>query len=309
MTALAIVLGVLLDRFLGEVPKFHPLVGFGVCANRVEKYCNRWSSTMFVGVVIGGVSWLLLVSVFVMLIVIFKELLSPIVPTWLIDALLVYFAIGYKSLLAHAQAVIVALKSNDLAEARNKLARFVSRDTQNLTPSKVCAGATESVLENGSDAVFAPLFWFILAGAPGVVMYRLANTLDAMWGYRTKRFQWFGYLPAKIDDVLNFIPARMVAFSYALLGNTRQALQCWKWQAKGCASPNGGPVMCSGAGAMNVRLGGENYYHGVLVNKPEMGVGCEPNVTHIILSQELVSKTLILWLIIIVIGSGVNEFL
>ncbi|MFS2123623.1 cobalamin biosynthesis protein, partial [Pseudomonas sp. Pseusp97] len=128
---------------------------------------------------------------------------------WVVQALALYAALGLRSLGEHAEPVALALRAGDLNEARLRVGYMVSRETAELDETAVARAATESVLENGSDAVYAALFWFALAGAPGVVLYRLSNTLDAMWGYRNARFERFGWAAAKIDDVLNYIPARL----------------------------------------------------------------------------------------------------
>src|SRR5262249_9166632 len=157
-----------------------------------------------------------------------------------------------------------ALKDGDLVEARHAVSKIVSRECAGLDETQICCAAIESVLENGSDAVFAALFWFIVLGAPGVVLYRIVNTLDAMWGYRNARYEHFGWAAAKLDDLLNWIPARLTALTYALLGNSQNAI--WSWQNQGGKwySPNAGPVMSSGAGALDLQLGGPATYHGKL---------------------------------------------
>ncbi|MNZ78367.1 cobalamin biosynthesis protein [compost metagenome] len=162
---------------------------------------------------------------------------------------------------------------------------------------------TESVLENGSDAVFAALFWFLVAGAPGVVLYRLSNTLDAMWGYRNERFERFGWAAAKIDDVLNYLPARLVALTYALLGKTALALRCWQRQAPQWDSPNAGPVMAAGAGALGVALGGAAIYHGELHVRPDLGEGPAPGARDIERALNLVYGGVLLWLALLLLGS------
>ena len=154
----------------------------------------------------------------------------------------------------------------------------------------------------GSDAVFAALFWFCLLGAPGVVLYRLSNTLDAMWGYRNERFERFGWAAAKIDDVLNYVPARLVALTYALLGHTRLALRCWRRQAPLWDSPNAGPVMAAGAGALGVSLGGSAVYHGIEEQRPQLGEGAPPRARDIERALNLVYGGVALWMLVLVAG-------
>ncbi|QRY79050.1 cobalamin biosynthesis protein [Pseudomonas sp. PDNC002] len=220
---------------------------------------------------------------------------------WIVQVLALYAALGLRSLGEHADPVVLALRSGDLNEARLRVGYVVSRETAELDETAVARAATESVLENGSDAVFAALFWFAVAGAPGVVLYRLSNTLDAMWGYRNARFERFGWAAAKIDDVLNYIPARLVAFTYALLGHTRLALRCWRTQAPKWDSPNAGPVMAAGAGALGVSLGGSARYHGELHERPQLGEGPAPTAVDIWRALALVRQGVLLWLLIILI--------
>jgi adenosylcobinamide-phosphate synthase len=129
-----------------------------------------------------------------------------------------------------------------------------------------------------------------------VLLYRLSNTLDSMWGYRTARYNEFGWAAARLDDVLNYIPARLTALSYALLGHTRSALHCWRAQAPHWESPNAGPVMAAGAGALQVRLGGKAIYHGEISARPLLGCGAEVTGGDIARALQLVRRTLYLWL-------------
>ena len=180
--------------------------------------------------------------------------------------------------------------------ARHLTSRIVSRDTADASEQDLAKASTESLLENGNDAVFGTLFWFALAGGPGAVLFRLANTLDAMWGYRSNRFLYFGRAAARIDDALNFIPARLTALSYALLGGrASQAWRCWRSQAGAWSSPNGGPVMASGAGALGIALGGRAVYDGVAEMRPPLGLGQEPRAADIARAWSLVQSTALLW--------------
>jgi adenosylcobinamide-phosphate synthase len=224
---------------------------------------------------------------------------------YLVSIATLYFALGHQSLAEHAQRVHEALTKGDLVEARAKVGCIVSRDTGQMGGQAVASAAVESVLENGNDAVFGALFWFLIAGAPGVLLYRLANTLDAMWGYRTPRYLYFGWAAARLDDVLNFVPARLTALTYALIGHTRDALRCWRLQAGAWESPNAGPVMAAGAGALGVGLGGGAYYHGQWEDRPALGVGPRPDAASIPAALRLVRLGVALWLLVVIAIEGV----
>jgi adenosylcobinamide-phosphate synthase len=190
-----------------------------------------------------------------------------------------------------------ALASGDLAAARKLTSRIVSRDTGRASGSDLAKGAVESTLENGNDAVFGTLFWFAVAGGPGALLFRLANTLDAMWGYRNARFLAFGWMAARTDDVLNWIPARLTALSYGVLGDTRRARECWMTQAAAWPSPNAGPVMSAGAGSLGLALGGTAEYDGIVETRPPLGNGREAEGKDIARAWQLVARTTLLWLI------------
>jgi adenosylcobinamide-phosphate synthase len=160
----------------------------------------------------------------------------------------------------------------------------------------VAKACVESTLENGNDAVFGVLFWFALFGGAGAVLFRLSNTLDAMWGYKTGRFLRFGWAAARIDDLLNYVPARLTAISYALLGQTRVALACWRRQAPTWESPNAGPVMSAGAGSLGLALGGPAIYHGQIEERPSLGEGLPARREDIPRALSLVRRGIALWL-------------
>jgi adenosylcobinamide-phosphate synthase len=283
---LAALSAVLLDQLLGEVPRFHPLVGFGNLASAIEKKLNRRSLA-------GGLfAWLLTIGPWVAL----AFWLRPLAP-FAVDVVLLYFALGAQSLCEHAEAIASPLQEGRLDEARRRVGRIVSRDTSRLDESGIAKAGVESVLENGNDAIFATLFWFAVLGGPGALLFRLSNTLDAMWGYRTERYNLFGRFAARFDDALNFIPARLTALTYALLGHTRNALTCWRAQAPGWDSPNAGPVMAAGAGSLGIQLGGTAIYHGQEENRPPLGAGPDPEAADLGRALALIHRSLWLWLL------------
>ncbi|KAF0805726.1 cobalamin biosynthesis protein [Alcanivorax xiamenensis] len=295
MGAWLCVLAVLLDTALGEPRRGHPLVVFGGWATALERRWNRQPDRSGG----AGVKATLLLVGGPVLVAAFCQWWLPSVLLWPLQVLVLWLAMAPRSLHEHALAVARPLARADLPA----VGRVVSRDTAALDETGVATAATESVLENGADAVFATLFWFLLAGLPGVVAHRAANTLDAMWGYRSERYERFGKTAARLDDVLNWVPARLTALSYALCGQTRLALSCWRRQARQWSSPNAGPVMAAGAGALGVSLGGGAPYHGQWRQRPVLGEGPTAEAATIDASLRLLRRTLGLWLLVAVTGS------
>ena len=299
--ALLVALALALDYLLGEPRRYHPLVGFGRLVDAIELRLNRTTATQMDGVL----GWLLAVAPLV--------LLAWMVDGWLQNAGLIYLlwsvvvlylAIGWRSMIEHAEAVSAPLLRGDIEAARAAVAKIVSRDTAALDEAGVARGAIESVLENGADAIFAALFWFALLGAPGVLAYRLINTLDAMWGYKNERYLQFGWMAARVDDLVNLVPAQLTALTYALLGSHRaQAFACWKSQGLSWKSPNAGPVMAAGAGAINVCVGGDETYHGKLQQRSILGPALDdstrPSAAALQRSCRLVNRSIALWIIVI----------
>lgn len=283
----------LLDHFLGEPRRFHPLSGFGHAAGFSEAKLRRATASPWQQKISGLVAVALLLSLIVLLVRLAVQ--APMVGI-AAEITILYFTLGGQSLGEHAERVANALRAGDLGDARRQVGMMVSRDTAAMQPDDVARAAVESVLENGNDAVFGALFWFVVAGAPGAVFYRLANTLDAMWGYRNERFLHFGWAAARLDDLLNYIPARLTAATYALLGGTARAWRCWRRQGMLWESPNAGPVMAAGAGALGVTLGGPAHYHGENKTRPVLGEGAAATADDIVRAQRLVRHGVWLWL-------------
>jgi adenosylcobinamide-phosphate synthase len=294
--ALLAVLGVIVDRLLGEPRARHPLVGFGKLATKLEARMNTGHRARPAGIL----AWLLAVMPPVLAAWILVSVL-PFSYACIVHVVLLWFALGAKSLRDHIAPIARALSFGNLDDARTLTSRIVSRDTSKADANALSRAAVESALENGNDAIFGALFWFAIAGGPGALMFRLANTLDAMWGYRTPRYLRFGWAAARFDDVLNFIPARLTAASYALTGDTRMAWHCWRTQARSWDSPNAGPVMAAGAGSLNVLIGGAAVYHGVLETRPTLGAGHDATPRHVVAALRLVERSTLLWLAVLLI--------
>jgi adenosylcobinamide-phosphate synthase len=301
ITPLLAVAAVMLDALLGEPRRWHPLVGFGRLAQAVEA---RFNPAPRRGLPTQRLTGVLGVALLVPLTAIAWWLcrLPCIGPV--IDVLLLYFAIGHRSLHEHARAVSSALNVHDVEQAKVAASYMVSRDSAAIEP---VPATVESVLENGNDGVFGAMFWFFIFGGAGALAFRLANTLDAMWGYKNERFYYYGWAAARLDDVLDYVPARLTALTYALLGKTRLALACWRAQAPTWDSPNAGPVMSAGAGALGVQLGGPARYHGEWHQRPVLGKGRAAQPADIERALRLVRHGVYLWLVLALIAGTITH--
>jgi adenosylcobinamide-phosphate synthase len=253
--ATGLLLGYAADRLLADPRRGHPVAVFGSLAGTLERRWwrdSRAPGVRYTAALVGGV---VVVGVTV------ERLTQRPLPHTLATAVATWAVLGGTSLDREGRAVQQLLGSGLLPEARAQLTHLVGRDTSRLSESEVVRAAVESLAENTSDAVVAPIVWGAVAGIPGLLGYRAANTLDAMVGHRSARYERFGWASARLDDVLNLPGARLTAALAVVLGEDRSgALRAWRRDAAAHPSPNAGPVEAAFAGALGLRLGGTNVY-------------------------------------------------
>jgi adenosylcobinamide-phosphate synthase len=251
---MTIVLAMLIDRWLGEPPRrLHPVVWMGCYLGSIGKRLPAGGAVA--AFLLGMAAWLAGAAVAAALYGCARALVAQC-PPWLAifaTALLLKPLLALQMLLVEVRTVDQTLDQG-LESGRLRLRRIVSRDTARLDASQVRESALESLAENLSDSVVAPLFWFALLGLPGAAVYRFANTADAMWGYRG-RFEWAGKFAARADDLLNLIPARITALALTIVGrNRRQTLRHLPREAARTPSPNSGWPMAALALSLGIRL-------------------------------------------------------
>lgn len=266
--ALGLVLGALLDAALGDPRRAHPVAGFGTVAGAVERSMwtdKRRRGVMFTAVCVGAPTALagaLAASA------------SKPAARVLLTAVGTWTVLGARSLAREGAVMTVLLADPDLTAARDRLSHLAGRDPSGLSAQQLARASVESLAENTSDAVVAPLLWGAVAGLPGLVGYRAVNTLDAMVGHRTARHERFGWASARLDDVANYLPARLTALlAAAVSGRPRAALAAWRRDAGHHPSPNAGPVEAAFAGGLGVQLGGTNVYQGRIDDRGTLGDG------------------------------------
>ena len=305
---LSLLIGWMLDLLVGD-PQWlpHPVVGFGKMIAFGEHRLNRGLHRKLKGalmaitliIAVFAVTWLVRhqLSIVNCQLSIINCQLSII-----IDAIIVFYCLAGTTLIREVREVFLAL-DRSLEEGRRQVSRIVGRDTSELSAQEVRTAALETLAENLSDGVIAPLFWFAILGTPGMLTYKMINTLDSMIGYRTERYRDFGCWAAHIDDIANYIPARLTALLMILprIVNCQLSIVNFvRRYGRHHASPNSGYPEAALAGILNCRFGGPHYYFGQLFDKPFIGENDRPLTTDDMKKAVMVNRTAEVLMILIV---------
>lgn len=261
------------DLAFADPRRGHPVAAFGKLASVMERTCwadGRSRGAAYTGVLVGGIAsagW-----------VAQRATRGRPVAEAVIVAVATWAVLGGRSLVGEGLVMQRLLEDGDLPGARDRLSHLCARDATGLLTNELARASVESLAENTSDAVVAPLLWGAVAGVPGLLGYRAVNTLDAMVGYRSERYLRFGWASARLDDLLNLVPARVaaaltVAAAPMVGGRSADAWRIWRRDASRHPSPNAGPVEAASAGALGVTLGGLNTYEGSSENRGTLGDG------------------------------------
>ena len=286
INAITFLIGWLLDLIFGDPARLpHPIVWFGKMISTYEHSLNKGNhrklkgALMAIGLIlfVFAIAWMLRKVLGIFALFIFdgthEQVYQIPVLLYLFDILAIFYCLAGTTLIREVRAVFLAL-DRSLEEGRQQVARIVGRDTSELSAQEVRTAALETLAENLSDGVIAPLFWFTILGTPGMLAYKMVNTLDSMIGYKTERYRDFGCWAAHIDDIANYIPARLTALLMVIAGVFVSPPKLVKFVRKygRChASPNSGYPEAALAGILNCRFGGPHYYFGQLFDKPYIG--------------------------------------
>ena len=269
---ISLLIGWLLDLLFGDPTRLpHPIVWFGRMIAFGEHQLNKGFHRKLKGALMA----VILIAFVFALIWLLRHYLSLITSHFslIFDAIVIFYCLAGTTLIREVREVFLAL-DRSLEEGRAQVARIVGRDTSELSAQEVRTAALETLAENLSDGVIAPLFWLVLLGTPGMLAYKMVNTLDSMIGYRTERYKDFGCWAAHIDDIANYIPARLTALLMILPSLFTHHLSLFTFVRKygrNHASPNSGYPEAALAGILNCRFGGPHYYFGQLFDKPYIG--------------------------------------
>lgn len=265
----ALLTGFVADQLVGDPEKLpHPVVAFGKAISFFEKRWNKGRHRILKGSIM---TILLVATVYTgsLVVLLFAGNSSGLL-LYVLISVIVFYCLAGRTLRREVQMVFEAV-AESTEKGRQQLSRIVGRDTSALTPQQIRTAALETLAENLSDGVIAPLFWFVLLGAPGMLAYKMVNTLDSMVGYKNERYLLFGRFAAKLDDVANYIPARLTSIIMLLVAGKLHRIKTVFSNAKNHASPNSGYPEAALSSILDCRFGGPNYYFGELVEKPYIG--------------------------------------
>jgi adenosylcobinamide-phosphate synthase len=258
------------DLLLGDPQHWpHPVKAFGYAIQKGTQWLNHGRYRFLKGALLTVVLCLATYAFFFYLLFLLQQRWLP--GYYLLSSICVFFALAGTSLLREGQDVFQALEQQGLEAGRKRLSRIVGRETTQLSAQQVRIAVLESMSENLSDGVIAPLLFYAVGGAPAMLLYKMINTLDSMIGYKREPYRLFGRFAARLDDVANFIPARITAFGMVLVTwSARGARYIFRY-GRAHASPNSGYPEAALAGILGCRFGGPNVYQGVIVPKPFIG--------------------------------------
>lgn len=319
MTLGAIVAGFILDLIFGD-PHWlpHPICLIGNLIGFLEKNLRRLLAPGKTALLLGGALMVVIVLSLSFAVPYAVLMLAEQVNPWLrfaLETIMFYQIFATKCLRDESMKVYTALHNNDLEDARVKLSWIVGRDTKELTTEEVTKGAVETVAENTADGIIAPMFYMFIGGVPLAFLYKGINTMDSMVGYKNDKFLYFGRCAAKLDDVANFIPARitgilMILASYFLNMNAAGAWKIFWRDRYNHLSPNSAMTESVTAGALNIQLGGDHYYFGKLVHKDTIGDNIRPVVAEdIVAVNNLLYMTAVISLLLFSLVYLVNSLI
>lgn len=309
----ALALAYILDLLFGDPPRFpHPVILFG---NMIRFFDKRWNKGRFLklkGTAMVAILIIVILSV-TLILMLFTYSLNPYFGL-IIEAVLIWTTIAQKGLHQAASEVEHPLKNKKIINAREKLSYIVGRDTDNLSEKEIVRGTVETVAENTTDAITAPMFWAAIGGAPLAIVYRLINTCDSMVGYKNEKYAQFGWASARLDDIVNYIPARITGFIMIISSPSKEIPMKKAWSvlqrdASKHPSPNSGWGEAAVAAILGVRLGGINYYEGEPSYRTEMGDAIyDLDTGHISKTVTIMKRTSFVFLILMIAGGFIIEF-
>ena len=300
-TLIAILLAVVLDHLIPDRQGIKPFAWYRDWAESIEERFNGGKRAHGIGAL------LLAIVPIVAGVLLMHHILGQLgwIFPFVFDVVILYLCLDVYHLGKTAGAISDALEASDLDEANEKLHQLTGKGAPEKTEAGIARGAIEGVLKQGNSLIISPLFWFIVLGPLGVVLQRLSSVLDTLWGHRYERFAEFGWAAARFDDLIEWIPARITALSYALMGSFEDALHCWRKRVGVWSDINSGPLLASGFGAMHMRIC-EAMPEEEEFEERSSELTVVPDAGHVRRVVALVWRVLLLWLVVGILMTGAH---